>query len=180
MSRVAAAGALAFAAACGSLAFPAVHRPVAIACNPNRPPQRPGPSPTAAPALEVDCRSDEDCKAGRNGRCSGGGHTVPHCSYDACARDEDCGAQKACACDPSEGNACVPANCRTDADCGGRGCSPTAAEMCGNMGGVAGFYCRTEDDECVSNEDCTSDGSGLCVYDANAAHWKCNYMTCMG
>lgn len=128
------------------------------------------------------CRTDADCTQGKNGRCIGGGHSLPTCAYDRCASDTDCGPRESCNCDANEGNACLPANCHTDEDCGGRGCSPTHGETCGNMGGAVGFYCHTAHDACVNDEDCARDAGsrGLCVYQPAAGHWACSYSMCVG
>jgi hypothetical protein len=84
-------------------------------------------------------------------------------------------------CDSNEGNACIPANCRTDAECNGRGCSPTRAENCGNMEGTVGFYCHNTHDECATDAECKGgEHGGLCVYGSAAGHWVCSYSTCVG
>lgn len=161
--------------------FPERHRSVATPCAPSRPPGYTAPRRTAGgPASGGSCEADTDCTAGKNGRCSFPGHEMPTCSYDRCASDAECGAGKACDCSGS-GNACVPANCHTDADCGGLGCSPTQGESCGNMMGVAGLYCHTKKDDCIDDVDCKKkDADGMCVYSPAASRWTCNYNTCVG
>ncbi len=127
------------------------------------------------------CRADSECTTGRNGRCREFGNGLPTCTYDTCSSDADCGAGKACECDLYGGNQCLTANCRSDADCDGLGCSPTASEHCGNMHGTVGYYCHTKRDECVDDGDCKKGGkSGLCVYAPTGARWTCNYSMCVG
>jgi hypothetical protein len=128
-----------------------------------------------------DCATDDDCKNGKNGRCTGGGHALQSCSYDVCMSDTDCKVKEACLCDSHQGNACVSANCRSDADCNGHGCSLTRSESCGSMGGPVGLYCHTSSDECTDDADCkSSEGGGLCVYVSAGGHWACSYAKCVG
>jgi hypothetical protein len=127
------------------------------------------------------CQTDADCTVGKNGRCSGGGHEMDHCTYDACMSDADCKSNETCACDSYGGNSCLASNCRNDGDCNGRGCSPTRAESCGNMGGPVGFYCHTSHDECTNDTECKDgDHTGLCVYQATVGHWACSFSMCVG
>jgi hypothetical protein len=93
-------------------------------------------------------------------------------------KDSDCATGQTCAChgspyDGSQGNACVPGNCRVDADCGSNGyCSPSyAIQGCGSLGG---YYCHTPTDACTDDSDCaSSQGPALCVYTAPAGRWTC-------
>lgn len=177
--RVLVAAALWSLACAGAVGMPARHRPTSEACA-GAPVAGASRAPQADKPDDRDCAADADCTGGVNGRCVGGGHEIRHCSYDRCFADADCGDGHVCQCD-GEGNYCVSANCRTDADCGGRGCSPTQGESCGNMGGVAGYYCHTDRDQCSSDEACRKDDQqGLCVFETAAGRWSCNYSFCVG
>jgi hypothetical protein len=102
------------------------------------------------------------------------------CTYDACMQDSECPANRVCECSYG-GNACILANCHTDAECGGLGCSPTRSESCGNMGGTVGYYCHTRRDECVNDEECKKGNEpGMCVYSPAGGRWTCNYSSCVG
>jgi hypothetical protein len=164
-------------AACrGSSAhFPSLHRAAANTCASDpRPPGYTNPDPDAGRSGE--CERDADCTKGKNGRCSTPGHAQSMCTYDMCMNDAECGANKVCQC--GNGNSCLPANCRTDLDCGGLGCSPTGATSCGNMSGTVGYYCHTKTDDCTENSDCKE--GGMCVYQPTVSHWTCSYETCVG
>ena len=190
---VTAAAVVAVIAACrGSSAhFPEQHRAKAEVCSSDpRPPgiKLPSTRDGGPPPYRGACESDADCTAGKNGRCTGGGHALPSCSYDMCTSDADCGAGKICEC--GGGNSCLPANCRTDGDCGGLGCSPSRAQSCGNMGGTVGYYCHTRGDECTDDKDCVKPRKrnasaydpeqGICVYQPTSGKWACNYDFCVG
>ena len=115
------------------------------------------------------CLRDEDCTAGDNGRCHFD-RAGARCTYDACFTDAECPEEGGpCICDSGNGggNACLPGNCKTDADCGSDGyCSPTASEC----GGVVAYYCRTPDDSCVDDAGCPG---GQCMYRPEVARWAC-------
>lgn len=109
-----------------------------------------------------------------------GNRAGPTCTYDACVLDGDCGGVKVCECE-GQGNRCVDANCHTDADCDGRGCSPTFDLSCGPYDGVQGYYCHTATDECVRDSDCSHDsGSGYCAFSPQVGHWVCGKAFCAG
>jgi hypothetical protein len=109
-----------------------------------------------------------------------------------CTTNADCASDATCACagtvrawaGVSEGNVCIPSNCRTDADCGSGYCSPTVSSDCGSFYGTAGFYCHTCDDTCENDSDCaaqtTNSPSGYCAYDSTVGHWACGYSFCAG
>lgn len=129
-----------------------------------------------------ECHADADCAdAGVNGRCieSMGGAIYCRCTSDACAGDSSCPTGQTCACHGApytggDGNACVPGNCRVDADCGPGGyCSPSYQVQ--GCGGLAGYYCHTPTDTCVDDSDCATSTSGpqVCAYSTTAGHWKC-------
>lgn len=160
---------------------PEKHRAAAVACDDQRP-------PGGARALfqGSECAQDTDCGAGRNGRCQDF-RGISACTYDECAVDAECSSSGPCACEAafwSDANACLPGNCRTDADClGGSGyCSPTFGD-CGNYAGVIAYYCHAPEDTCIDDSDCTGDearGSGYCMYRPELGHWGCGYGQCAG
>jgi hypothetical protein len=105
---------------------------------------------------------------------------------DQCNSEKDCSVGSACICaawtPPVTGSSdlaqlvtldmprhCVPAQCATSSDCGGRACG-FSRNLCG---ADAGFYCRTASDECTSSDDC---GGRLCTYDTAKLHWACDPM----
>jgi hypothetical protein len=138
------------------------------------------------PMREGKCKSDADCSAGKNGRCSmvGGGRLPPYaaCVYDACYVDADCGSKNACSCggSPSDGHTCEQGNCAVDADCGTNGyCSPSLGS-CGNYGGTVGNFCHTSKDDCMNDDECTDKPGGYCAYSQEAQKWQCSYGHCVG
>ena len=165
-------------------AQPDQHRASASPCASTRPPgetnQREG----------GDCKSDADCKAGKNGRCMalGGGRMAPQnrCTYDACFTDNECGPKQTCNCE-HQGNYCLPGNCRVDADCGNGGfCSPSWA-LCSLHGPYRpnGYYCHTSSDECMRDEDCPRPKkehygplSTRCAFSQPVGRWVCMSEEC--
>lgn len=164
-----------------------VHRSTAAPLCPQRPAG--GARPDVNPPSPDECAKDEDCKSGRNGRCM---HRVQQvqanivgsenrCEYDACGSDGDCGAGMACLCAGELGaktsvNICIPADCKTDADCHGYSCSPTfvaldKGECRSESQPYQGLRCHTPDDRCVDDEDCNG---GECVYSDAKRHWVCS------
>lgn len=154
------------------------HRATAGACPAVVPPPGYVNTPAAKLGGAYSCNKDSDC-GGTNARCHRGPRMGTYCTSDACVSDTDCGPGKVCEC--GTGNQCLPANCHVDADCGGRSCSPTAAETCGNMSGTVGYYCHTAKDDCVDDAECTTAAAaGRCTYKPTAAHWTCSYEMCVG
>ena len=137
------------------------------------------PRPPGSARSDVQgCKSDAECKSGKNGRCNtrGGGHSIEAntCEYDACFADADCANGGVCAC-AGTGNYCLPATCRHDSDCGdGGACSPVPGCF-----GVESFSCHTAKDECVDDDDCTKANSyRRCRYQGELGHWACVAMQC--
>ncbi len=174
---------LVVATSCKRLSQPAPlsHRPIAEVCpSAPRPPGYGSGRDSGHGSGGTMCDGDADCTAGKNGRCQIRGHGTPQCTYDQCMQDSECPAGKVCECS-SSGNTCLAGNCRTDADCGGLGCSPTSSESCGNMGGTVGYYCHTRKDDCVNDDECTKGTEhGMCVYSPAGGRWTCNYSMCVG
>lgn len=158
---------------------PAEHRAAHTACD-----RADTPAPTTvthAARMVIPegpaCASKSDCTESPNGRCAAG-----HCTYDGCYEDKDCG-KGVCTCsqEGKRGWYCKPGDCSVDGDCGSGYCSPSVSITCGSFFGVVGFYCRTAEDECVDDGDCTKDKQGgYCAFDDKAKHWRCGYGRCVG
>jgi hypothetical protein len=127
----------------------------------------------------AQCTKDSECSTGTNGRCieTMGGALTCFCSYDTCKKDSDCTNGQLCVCHGSAytggaGNSCGSGNCRTDADCGGSFCSPSANSM--GCGGLGGYYCHTPSDQCVDDADCpTMNGPQICAFSSKNSRWEC-------
>jgi hypothetical protein len=169
-----------------TLEEPENHRPVAVACPQERASMEPATRGEDEPPL-VGCEFDSDCTEGDNGRCTPVNRSSEYeCTYDTCFEDADCNGE-ICACRQAGSiavNFCMPGNCQTDADCGDDGyCSPSQGD-CGSYLGTIGYFCRTLDDECLNDSDCTGDGNsggpGYCMFSQSADHWICGYSQCVG
>jgi len=122
------------------------------------------------------CNEDADCGEDPSGRCNGLFGQVC-CTYDQCITDDDCGADSACLCGagPADQNLCVPAFCRTNADCeeGGR-CA--FSEGFGYPVFFQGYACIEPDAECAPGTPCVTEAGvdGLCEFDRNRSErWRC-------
>jgi hypothetical protein len=160
----------------GRAEFPYEHRSAALACPENVKPESErtvrGPDAgTPPPADATWCSYDSDCTKGKNGRCNYHGHRISDCTYSECSTDADCKEGQLCNCEAT-GNQCVSANCRTDAECGGRGCSPSYGHSCNGERSLGGFYCHTAKDSCTDDGDC-SGSTSHCVYQPEVARWTC-------
>lgn len=153
-----------------------VHRHTSVPCN-----VEPELQPCTTPDPMFGCQTDSECDEFPGGVCAQSSGCF--CRYP-CTHDDDCGADSACACavrwsegHPNEGgpiyseNACVPANCRSDADCGGATCG-VSIDGCRL---TEGFYCHTPEDECTSHTQCAALNMGLdrCAYKAAEGRWTC-------
>lgn len=124
--------------------------------------------------------------------CIGGWERIPGCTcegmevddagtacYDSqcyrvggCTTNDDCAAGEVCLCSgrqPSvdyNGNACVSADCETDADCNGYECGATDGGHCS----VYMLRCHTAEDECHGNAQCPSDRH-WCAF--TGTRWEC-------
>jgi hypothetical protein len=89
-----------------------------------------------------------------------------------CVSDDECADTELCLCDSLRGGACVPASCRSDADCeAGYHCA-LEDSCCGN----GHFSCQKAEDECLSRDDC--DGVMCESTLSQSDHRKCNPVTC--
>jgi hypothetical protein len=158
---------------CGDYA-PTPTRPSPTTCNACRPPSLVGSGGT-----ETNCMGDADCTMGMNGRCTFG-RIGPHCTYDTCFSDSDCGADQVCLCDGGDGggNHCITTTCGTNNDCGGQTCSPTFGS-CGNYAGIVSYACHTTSDECTVDSDCAG-VDAYCKFDPAVSHWVCSDLQCVG
>jgi hypothetical protein len=108
--------------------------------------------PESGDASVHECYFNADCTARPYGRCvppyGPGISTSYHCEY-GCASDADCTVDQVCLCGALVGT-CVPATCKTDADC--------AEGFCADYDTVcdyrAGMACQTSEDQCFSAAEC--------------------------
>jgi hypothetical protein len=146
-----------------------------------------------------DCTRDADCPGSalclREARMSDDGLElhISHYCHSPCRADADCSTDEICVCDPRTQNAtladvevgaCVPATCKTDADCSDateqRFCiSPFTHGRLRRESTPAGttdyrFYCQTPNDECHGPETCTIETgpidccpAAICEYDVD-------------
>jgi hypothetical protein len=169
---------------------PKVHRALATNCGPSARTRERDPSLDG-------CQSDAECKKGANGHCEktmvSHAHFENRCVYDGCSTDDDCKQEDQdplstrlgpgpCICgQQGKVNTCYGGNCRSDADCGSNGfCSPSHDFACGYEG-VPGYFCHTEDDECVDDSDCSTDAGkspSECRFDPKRERWACNAAEC--
>jgi hypothetical protein len=151
----------------GSLALPG-SRPTSVTCKAT-PNGLPGPT-------DVSCTTLADC--------TDGGATSTYmacragkCSIDQCLTDSECPSGQACGCASEFGgnaihtNACVPAQCRIDSDCGRSVgiCSPAK----GYCGGLLGYYCHAAGDACITDADCCDNSAPSCQYQPMLGHFAC-------
>lgn len=100
--------------------------------------------------------------------------------YRPCMSDDDCDADEACLCGMHSAVSfgpygftnsiprCLPADCRTDEDCGDFRCG-VSLDGCG---GFAGLYCHTAEDPCEGAEQCQAEA----LENESFTH-GCNYAT---
>lgn len=158
---------------------PSRSRPSAPVCAVERGPGKPRHQPSSK------CQTDAECTTGKNGRCQPAadwGRMIPvdECTYDACLVDNDCGPNALCECGhdaTTEGGGvhhCVPAECRTDADCGSQACSPSIG-LCMRGYSSGKYYCHTVLDECRQDSDCPRPRSSKRAY--GPVDVRCGYST---
>ncbi len=133
----------------------------------------------------------DTCNGGAG--CSAGKTCISYqsnCScYKLCMSDDDCDLGEACLCGlvgPQNISyspygfrnsipRCLPANCRTDADCGGYRCG-ISQDGCGQ---ITGLRCHTKESMCEGASQCPSSRSGSwffpsnCEYSSSNKVWEC-------
>jgi len=148
-----------------------VHRIEAVECAPNRD----YPACTDNLPSSYTCLYDSDCTDQSGGYCYGSGYSCD-CIY-TCTTDDDCGPGQACVCDSTNTNyiglftilnRCVPAGCRTDADCGGTTCG-LSIDVCKDVRNLA---CHGPDDTCSSDLDCGPEST--CTFHEEVGAWTCD------
>lgn len=133
-----------------------VHRIDAVACT-----IPPAPAPCATEP-GAQCTKHDDCGAPL-------GYCDASCvCKTTCATDADCPDDQVCLCtgthlggDPT----CIPALCRTDADCGGSICAGAIEDGCLDGGLVVELGCHGPASECHANADCPPPGGSFVAMD---------------
>lgn len=113
-----------------------------------------------------------DCSCDGQGVDAGTGCYDSQCyRIQGCATSDDCAAGEACLCS-AEGsgfsnnhNACVPADCETDADCNGYECGVSSGHCSQYL-----LRCHTAEDECHGNAQCPPDRH-WCAF--TGSRWEC-------
>lgn len=115
------------------------------------------------------------------GAAARGGSVVAECEAGPgmkCRTSTDCAADESCLCRPEGGySTCVPADCRTDADCGSGACLETlersASDLSCSTSRVA-LRCSSVGDECTPGEVSCSDGQDrACIFDTDSKRFAC-------
>jgi hypothetical protein len=125
------------------------HRPAIHSC-PTRLPRTLlcGFAPVEGGTLNGSCRADSDCTTKPKGYCGvTSANASCHCDY-GCTEDADCGAGYICQCGDPLGK-CLPATCKSDAECPGLLCLRSRDKSCGET-----YACQAATDLCTSNSDC--------------------------
>jgi hypothetical protein len=135
------------------------------------------------PLVADTCPCTEPCTELGDGVCH---NSVLGCGCKyPCTEDSECPIGAACLCAASlddeeisviEGQ-CVPANCRSDMDCGGYPCAATR-DGCGY---VNGLYCQSGMDLCSFDSQCVDLGLGNhCAFSQSEMRWVCEeYSFCI-
>lgn len=160
------------------------HRPAAIDCPQER---------AAIVEVHSDCGSSEDdecdahddCTGGSNGRCVTNWETgLCSCHYDECFSDDECDANRLCACAEQgpfilhANNSCIHAECRLDTDCATGYCL-AAPFHCGSAHqGEPTFHydyvCATDEDECRNDEICYCENENWRCNPEQSGKWSCS------
>lgn len=164
-----------------------VHREAAVTCEP----VVSGPG-CVGDEDSISCTTDADCTERPHGRCIsklivGGGTSLSTCNcHYPCADDGDCEANEICLCAgvrSTETARCIPALCRSNADCPSGECSLSLYEDgCGPRPLLA---CRSSADTCRVESDCAQADSNCEApaenpYDgAGAGVWQCEQRYCI-
>jgi hypothetical protein len=109
------------------------------------------------------------------------GRAVPECGTGAgmkCRASSDCAANESCICRPDGGySSCVPADCRTDADCGAGACLETLERQAGDLSCASsrvGLHCSSAGDECTPGAgSCDNAPDRACIFDTDSKRFAC-------
>lgn len=132
------------------------HRYAAIACTSDS---------FDEPLCAEGCNEGAGCPDGQ--RCVASYGSEDYCTcITPCAGDADCGPDEACLCAETQDwiTLCLPASCRTDADCDGFECG-VSRDCCG----IRRLMCRTGDDACHGDAQCEEYYECQAIEDA----WVC-------
>lgn len=126
---------------------------------------------------EGNCATDLDCGSGAV--CGSSGYFGCECIIQ-CTVDDDCGDGFACLCPATDPEGlgwtatrypkCLPAGCRTNADCGVDGECGVAFSACGD---VRGLQCRNNTDECTGDRDCEEETGDTCQFHNEDRRFVC-------
>jgi hypothetical protein len=98
---------------------------------------------------------------------------------EVCSTDDDCGQGFACLCGHEYANRCVPAECRSTADCNGGKCLVSrgaADDECCDRGHL-GLVCSRSESTCQHGGDCPGNGIA-CIYDERLDFFECKPVSC--
>lgn len=148
-----------------------IHRSKIVAC----PTVEPEGVCALNPARPGSCGSNADCTKALPGTVCAPATQSDGCScLDTCVTDAECGGGQMCRCDGRVAF-CTKALCASDAVCPpGRLCVFTDFASC-DVGGVQGFACQTDLDECLTSLDCAD--RQVCAYTGD--HRICAKALCM-
>lgn len=153
-----------------------VHRAGAQACSPAN--DRPACSDPGERGH--GCKTDAECKDGPHARCvQDSGQIGQYCRCDyACASDSDCKQGEVCVCGDALGgnhhSQCVPAKCKSDAECGDRTCGLSV--YFNGCSEAVTLACHTDKDTCKTDADCTNGED--CALNADSGAWTCQPVNC--
>ncbi len=125
-----------------------------------------------------NCSSDADCGDDAQHQC---GYISTYYVYGCfceflCSSDADCAEGQICVA-PEAANGvqwptCVVAECTGSSDCASGECGVSSkGSECGDW---VRLDCRTEDDTCRANSDCTEDQDNLCTARDGESTWACS------
>jgi len=150
-------------------------------------PLPPTSNPSNCPPSNGDCASDAECTQGTSaifpkGYCADAHDLRGYCGcYYGCRQDSDCAPGSICECGVVVGQ-CVPANCKTNTDCGeGFACVATFEGTAGACNPVTNpffppltrYVCQTAADQCQSDGDCSHVDAGPPVDARLLSHIVC-------
>lgn len=120
---------------------------------------------------QTPCVVSADCPDAQ-GVCVAPTGFGPPCRCEVgCTTDADCAPNAACFCDVAgvlDGGFCLPAECRSDADCPEGACGLDRSLGCGV---ARRLRCHTARDECDDRNPCARGEE--CSYDEDDGRWRC-------